>query len=179
MDTVKHHRELEVRLPGSLGLNLMGGEVRVEERETEEPERETEEPEMTAGETLEVVCSLEEAWPVTNLSLAVTRGADSVWGELVTRPGQCYLCPVTMEQRAEVSLRSGDTGLEVRCHTGDNARGGRGQGDHQAGAYLLGHGAPEGHQSAAGAGARPRDKHHACHAQPRHPCVVLRPRSEV
>ena len=39
MDTVKHHREL-----------------RVEEGETEELE-------MMAGETLEVVCSLEEAWP--------------------------------------------------------------------------------------------------------------------
>ena len=38
-------------------------------------------------------------------------GADIVWGELVTRPGQCDLCPVTMEQRAVVSLRSGDTGL--------------------------------------------------------------------
>ena len=31
-------------------------------------EGETEEPEMMAGETLEVVCSLEEAWPVTRVA---------------------------------------------------------------------------------------------------------------
>ena len=73
MDTMKHHRELEVMLPGSLCLSLLGGEVRVEEGETEKLE-------MMAGETLEVVCSLEEAWQVTNLSWAVTRGADIVWG---------------------------------------------------------------------------------------------------
>ena len=77
MDTMKHHRELEVMLPGSLCLSLLGGEVRVEEGETEKLE-------MMAGETLEVVCSLEEAWPVTDLSWAVTRGADIVWGELIT-----------------------------------------------------------------------------------------------
>ena len=38
-------------------------------------------------------------------------GADHV----VTRPGQCVLCPVTIKERAE--------GLEVRCHTGDDASG--------------------------------------------------------
>ena len=43
-----------------------------------------------------------------------------MWGELVTRPGKCDLCPVTMKQRAEVSLRSWVPGLEVRCHNSDD-----------------------------------------------------------
>ena len=86
-------------------------------------EGETGELEMMAGENLEVVCSLEEAWPMTNLSWAVTRGADIVWGELVTwSPGpasvSCAPSAVTMDQRAEVSLRSGDTGLRSDV-TGD------------------------------------------------------------
>ena len=122
MDTVKQHRELEIALPGSLGLSVLGGEIRLEEGEQEELE-------MGAGENMELVCSLEQAWPVTNLSWSVTRAGAEVgeevdirWGELVTSQ-QCDLCPVTMEQRAEVRLRAWDTGLVVSCHHGERGAG--------------------------------------------------------
>ena len=51
-----------------------------------------------------------------------------VWGELVTwSPGpasvSCAPSAVTIKQWAEVSLRSGDPGLEVRYHTSDDTSG--------------------------------------------------------
>ena len=122
MDTVKQHRELEIQVPGTLGLTALGGEIRLEEGELEGLD-------MMAGERLEMVCRLEETWPVTNLTWSVTRdgadvmeGVDIRLGETVTT-GECDLCPVTLEQRAEVSLSSWDTGLEVRCHSQEREAG--------------------------------------------------------
>ena len=61
------------------------------------------------------------SWSVTRAGVDVSEGVDISWGELVTR-SECDLCPVTMEQRVEVSLSSWDSGIEVRCETHE-ARG--------------------------------------------------------
>ena len=104
MDTVKHHTLLEVVQHGDLSLNSNNvGEV-------------------YDGDTVELICELEQVWPVSELRWSWSSGDQELIQ--VSEPiisSECDQCPVSVRQSAFIRVSLDDDGAEVRCSdTGDS-----------------------------------------------------------